>query len=471
MDKKLGVIVPYRLRESQLPIFIKSISEYLDNEKIPYEIIIINQDNAKQFNRGMLLNIGFRHSRKLACKYVVFHDVDMLPVSVDYSYSDKPIHLATNFIGETEEIFDQYFGGVTLFPVRDFEAINGYSNKYWDWGYEDTDLLHRAKKHYIDLDVINIENVTNNRKSLQFNGVDSFIQTRNIFDVETKNITFFISFYPDDILCDPNKENDYYTIFSIPGYDTSISYNSFSRYIFLTFDKDGDAHYINTKIKTNYYTNITVTINNRDKEITMYQDGIKIGSTSFKSTLRSYDYERFCYLGVGMPERKGDERFFKGQMGVFAAFSKVLNEKEILEISKTDNLLNSDFGEYNSSKDLLMYYDANYIKDYRLVDLSGNKYHGKIVKCGIVDTKINKYKKLEIPHRRKSLFKTLSHKKNGFVNNKWKKQATRWNQLRFHNEVYINDDLINNDGLSTLEYVEHGLNQLKDNIVIIDVGL
>lgn len=471
MTKKLGVIVPYRHRELQLPVFINTIGEYLDNQNIPHEIIVINQDDAKQFNRGMLLNIGFKHARKLACKYVVFHDVDMLPVDVDYTYADKPIHLATNFIGETEEIFDQYFGGVTLFPVRDFEAINGYSNKYWDWGYEDTDLLHRAKKHYLDLDTINIPNVTTKRKSLKFNGVDSYVKARNIFDTETKDLTFFVSFYPDDILCDPNKETDYYTIFSIPGYDTSISYNSFSRYIFLTFDKDGKALYVNTKIKTNYYTNIAVTIDNKNKEITMYQDGVKVGSTTFDNTLRSYDYERFFYLGVGEPERVGDERFFKGQMGTFAAFEKVLSEKEIIEISNTDNLLNTDFGDYNSSKDLLMYFDANHIEDYKLVDLSGNKYSGKIEKCEIVDTNIRPHKKIDIPYRRKSLFRTLSHEKNGFVDNKWKKQATRWNQLRFHNEVYMNDNLIKNDGLNTLEYVEHGLNQLNDNTVIIDVGL
>jgi hypothetical protein len=31
-------------------------------------------------------------------------------------------------------MFDTYFGGVTLFPVKAFEEIDGYSNKYWGWG-------------------------------------------------------------------------------------------------------------------------------------------------------------------------------------------------------------------------------------------------------------------------------------------------------------------------------------------------
>jgi TldD protein len=51
-------------------------------------------------------------------------------MDVDYSYSEFPLHLATGFIldeGEKErEIFDEYFGGVTLFPIEAFEKIDGY---------------------------------------------------------------------------------------------------------------------------------------------------------------------------------------------------------------------------------------------------------------------------------------------------------------------------------------------------------
>ena len=146
MDKhKLGVIIPYRNRLEHLSRFLTCIKTYLNLRKINYEIIVINQDNGKQFNRGMLLNIGFIEAVKLECDYVVFHDVDMLPVDVDYSYSEIPLHLATGFMlnpdEKKRELFEQYFGGVTMFSVESFKKIDGYSNKYWGWGYEDTDLL------------------------------------------------------------------------------------------------------------------------------------------------------------------------------------------------------------------------------------------------------------------------------------------------------------------------------------------
>ena len=154
MDKKLGVVIPYRHRYDQLILFKSKIISYLKSKNIDFEIIVIDQDDAKNFNRGKLLNIGFIEAKKMKCDYVVFHDVDMIPIDVDYSYCDYPVHLSTNFIADGEFnriVFDEYFGGVTLFPVDVFETINGYSNEYWGWGYEDNDLLDRCKQFNIPL--------------------------------------------------------------------------------------------------------------------------------------------------------------------------------------------------------------------------------------------------------------------------------------------------------------------------------
>ena len=95
---KLGVIVPYRNRYEHLQKFKKSIVKYLESKNIDFKIIIVEQDNAKLFNRGMLCNIGFIEAQKENCDYIVIHDVDMIPVNVDYSYSGYPVHLATKVI-------------------------------------------------------------------------------------------------------------------------------------------------------------------------------------------------------------------------------------------------------------------------------------------------------------------------------------------------------------------------------------
>ena len=82
---KLGVIVPYRGRPTHLRKFKDHITDYLKEKNISFQLIVVEQSDSLPFNRGKLLNIGFLEALKKRCDYLVFHDVDMLPLSVDYS--------------------------------------------------------------------------------------------------------------------------------------------------------------------------------------------------------------------------------------------------------------------------------------------------------------------------------------------------------------------------------------------------
>jgi hypothetical protein len=472
-NHKLGIIVPHRNRLEHLNRFLSSIETYLNLSKINYEIIVVNQDDAKQFNRGMTLNIGFVEAKNLKCDYVVFHDVDMLPIDVDYSYSDVPLHLATDFILENNEknreVFDQYFGGVTMFTMRDFIKIDGYSNKYWGWGYEDDDLLLRCERKGIELDTLRLKNYGRKGKTLKFNGIDAYVECNNVININN-NATFFISFRPDKLFLNHEKESDEFTAFSIPGWDFAICYNSFSRYNFCTFDSTHNALYINSIIKPNYKTNIVVVLDRIDNKIKVYQDGYFIGETPTFKKLLFYNKEKKFYLGAGKPDRVKIPNFFRGTIDSFAYYDEILNDDEIKDISHNETeLLTKNFGSYKSSSSLVTYYDANFIENYKLVDLKGDN-NGVIKKCEIVNVDFDEYTDIKIPHRRKSTFKSLTHEENGFLGNKWKDQATRWNQLRFHNEVSINDELLNGDGLSTLTYYVHG-KEKRNKITQINVGI
>ena len=57
------------------------------------------------------------------------------------------------------------------------------------------------------------------------------------------------------------------------------------------------------------------------------------------------------------------------------------------------------------------------------------------------------------------------------MGNKWKESATRYNQLRFINEVKNHYSLVNNDGLSNLQFTEYGFDKDDKNIRIINVGI
>lgn len=472
---KLGIIVPYRNRFDHLETFKKEIVNYLDSNCYDnYEIIIVNQDDARLFNRGMLLNIGFKKAKELKCDYVIFHDVDMLPIYVNYSYCNKPVHLSTNFELEEGEkprtIFDEYFGGVTLFPIDDFEKIDGYSNKYWGWGYEDDDLRLRCDEKGIPLKKHKIKNFKPNGQSLKLNGVDAFVKVKNTIDFRS-SFSIFISFYPDKLYLNHEKKSDEFTAFSIPGYDFGIGYTSFSRYNFCLFDSGIRPYFVNSNIKTNYKTNMVVTFDSINNEIKVYQDGEFLGVTGWFKKLYPYNRQKYYYLGVGDPNREKIPNFFKGYIDSFAQWDKVLSDDEIWDISKNeDNLLNKNFDNYESSNSLNTYYDANHIEEYKLVDLSNHENHGEIVNCEIVEKDILEYKEIKIPYRRKSLFKSLKHEENGFDGQKWKDKHTRYNQLRFVNEVSNHISLTTRDGLSTLEYHLYG-EETKNKITTMNVGI
>jgi hypothetical protein len=479
-NHKLGIIVPYRDRYFDLMKFKSHITEYLSKSDINYSLIIVEQDDAKSFNRGKLLNIGTIYAKKMGCDYVVFHDLDMLPEEVDYSYSDVPLHLATNLIG-TEDfnriVFDQYFGGVTLFPIKTFEEINGYSNNYWGWGYEDDDLLYRCKSFNIPLDSKEVRIDGGDTAALKFNGKNAYVKAPNIFDfINTSSynpngkITIFVSFSPEDLELDTNKSEDIMSIFSIPGYDCTITYNSYRRYTFQIFTDNKRVVFIHSDILPNFKTNITVTIDRDEKVFSMYQNG-KLVDTKRIGTFYDYSKEPNFYLGCGNPHREKDNNFFKGSISSFAVYNDILDDDEIEEISKNKFFgLTQNFGNYKSDYKLILYYDAKFIKGYQLIDLSEKRNNAWIYNCEIVGYTFDEYKEIKIPYRRPSTFKLLPHEENGYENGGWKNQTTRFNQLRYHNEVLNNSVNFKDDGISNCTFREYGKNTI-DNIIHINVGI
>jgi len=146
--KPLAIIVPYRERAEHLRQFVPHMQAYFERDKLDrylrYTIHIVEPVGAGPFNRGRVKNAGFLLARETA-DYFCFHDVDYLPIWADYSYVDRPTRLIWH--GPVlRETYDKYFGGVVAFNRADFELINGYSNEYWGWGYEDSDLQRRCAR-------------------------------------------------------------------------------------------------------------------------------------------------------------------------------------------------------------------------------------------------------------------------------------------------------------------------------------
>jgi N-terminal region of glycosyl transferase group 7/N-terminal domain of galactosyltransferase len=153
-QKKLAIVVPYRDRSQHLSQFIPHMQTYFERDKldrnIKYSILIIEQSQGKKFNRGKLKNCGFEIA-KANHDYFCFHDIDYLPIWADYSYCECPTRLI--WYGLTlSENYETFFGGVVLFNKEDFLNLNGYSNEYWGWGFEDVDLFVRIQRNGLQVD-------------------------------------------------------------------------------------------------------------------------------------------------------------------------------------------------------------------------------------------------------------------------------------------------------------------------------
>ena len=462
---KLGVIVPYRGRPTHLRKFKETITSYLDKSNISYHLIVVEQADTLPFNRGKLLNVGFQQALKKRCDYVVFHDVDMLPVSVDYSYSEVPIHLATKFTGSAQqEVFDTYFGGVTIFPIDAFKKVNGYSNEFWGWGFEDDDLLLRLTEQNIgtDFDVYKTEKEFSS--GLYLHGEESYLQCFNTIDLE-ESFTISCTFKPDDIIVDYRYAHDEYCVFSIPGWDTTIGYNSFNRYKFETWDTAKECYSITSKHSPPKLTRITITYDRHNRWMIMYQDGKEVDRKNLKRKIYNPNTQ-FFYLGTGVPKREGQIKSFRGLIKDFCYWNTPLAGNEIHEIHNNYgiNYLASQ-GQYSSADNLKICYDMkNIVLDHeydyshgKVIDLANpteQRMYAKTFECIPKSEMEIENKKIVKPYRRDCTFKLLKHTTEGFKDGNWKTKSTRLNQHRYYDSVANNETNLETDGLTTLHFEE-----------------
>lgn len=120
------------------------MKEYFAKNMLDYELVVVEQTEDKEFNRGKLLNVGFDIAKDRGDCFA-FHDVDQLPVGVDYDLTYSPVHLAPRMQHNGYRLpYKETMGGVVLMTKRQFINIDGFRNDFWGWGWEDCDLYMRC---------------------------------------------------------------------------------------------------------------------------------------------------------------------------------------------------------------------------------------------------------------------------------------------------------------------------------------
>ena len=172
------ILIPYRNRKEHLDIFIKDVIPLFEKYLKPYKLVIIEQEEGKIFNRGMLLNIGF-NEYKDKTQYFFTHDVDIYPNEncVKLLYTKNSDNIITG-------IYTSHcntLGGIIKFTPSIFLKINGFPNNFWGWGVEDKALQNRTTFMNISINT----NILNNNSN-RFN----YFTIKNDIDDRHKNNTF-----------------------------------------------------------------------------------------------------------------------------------------------------------------------------------------------------------------------------------------------------------------------------------------
>ncbi|XP_068632129.1 beta-1,4-N-acetylgalactosaminyltransferase bre-4-like [Battus philenor] len=142
----VAILVTYRLRQSQLDIFIPYIHNFLRKQGIHYSIYVIEQQDNKMWNKGLLYNVGVKQAIADKFPCLILHDVDILPLDTANLYAclQEPRHMSASLDKFRYVLTYNYLiGGAVAIRSDQYMAINGFSNKFQGWGGEDDDFAMR----------------------------------------------------------------------------------------------------------------------------------------------------------------------------------------------------------------------------------------------------------------------------------------------------------------------------------------
>lgn len=147
---KVAIVLPYRNRDIHLRTFLKNIHPFLERQQLDYGIYVVEQAEGSKFNRALLMNIGYAEAIKIYdYQCFAFHDVDLIPQDDRniYNCPSQPRHLTAAIDKYGYRLpYNSIFGGAVMLTRKQFQKVNGFSNKFFGWGGEDDDMWNRVKR-------------------------------------------------------------------------------------------------------------------------------------------------------------------------------------------------------------------------------------------------------------------------------------------------------------------------------------
>jgi len=143
------ITISYRARDNQsfrreqIIKTLENIKEYFSQNNLKYIIIICEQNDNKQFNRGALLNACFIEGERLLIQNKIYIQIDAdYLFNTQHEFPKDILNFETGFI-DLYKFIDYDTIGACVFDSISYIKTNGYPNDLYGWGGDDWALCKR----------------------------------------------------------------------------------------------------------------------------------------------------------------------------------------------------------------------------------------------------------------------------------------------------------------------------------------
>jgi len=149
---------PQEFRREEMRNMIANWKEYFRIHDKDLQIMIVEQDNDKPFNKGLLWNAAFLEAEKyfdgVSPKYYMHNNSDNLinmgePFPPDVASPDVGFTDIRRVPHLDEYIGGNMLGGCCLFDGPSYRETNGFPNNIWGWGGDDWALMRRIRERNV----------------------------------------------------------------------------------------------------------------------------------------------------------------------------------------------------------------------------------------------------------------------------------------------------------------------------------
>jgi hypothetical protein len=439
-----------------------------DKKNLDWKIFFIEQLTNKPLNWGKCFNIGYKFVTTDTDFYnnLVFQDMRLLPIFDNNIYNpvDKPMHLGYSYIGDDaysedlsiedfnndQPLYDTFAGGSIMIPTNLFKLINGFSNKYWGYGFHDDDFFERIKIFNLPNDVKYTKDSELNY--IKLNGQTSYAQfTENevidgLFEDDfTINVKFMVDRIPSfDVSTDNNRCE--YQLICKPGFHSGISITNNSTLKLNVFDSKDKLESTEIRIGPKIWYDVNWSYDRDNLLSSFYVNGRLIRSIKMKNPIKNYD-KCPLYVGVGNPRGKQWRSYYEGNISTISIYKKYMDPLEI------DQLFNYGVESFTKTRGVLPITYIPFKSGYKNMsfDMSKNLNHLQLIQCDILTGVLKKATIKSTPYRKHGIFRYNGNIMSDYIGKK--SYTNNKNNYKILTETVNGGEVVvKSDGLNNLRF-------------------